>query len=367
MKHFQAGNWIARYKNEAEIDLASNWIGISNDLLQAFIGDIPTPQNWDYAHMYGFPQLRAYIARENNCSIEKVIVTHGAQEALFLLSLIFGKSKSEIILPRQIYHLSEMFTDRGSAVHKIQLSLENQFKPQLSVIQSLVTPKTKLIALNSPHNPSGSMINQKDRCSLVGFAKSRNIYLLIDEVYRDICFIKQSEVPDACHDLYEKGISIYSLSKAFGLPGLRIGYIIGPEEVIKECRQLREYTTGGNSVISETIALQVLKNKEKILTHVTEDIYYNYHIVQQWLEANTRYFDWIKPQGGLSFFPKLKIPISDVTFCKEILHKKKVLLLPGSFYESPGHMRISLSQEPYSVLPEGLDRLSKFLQEYYPI
>lgn len=363
MKEFIVGKWNENCKLNSEIDLGKNWLALPGKTIESFVGELQIPPTWDYADLYGLSELREYIALQNKCEVKNVLITHGVQEGLFLLSLLFGKHENEIITTKPIYQIREMFEDRDATIKEIPLSLENNFQPSMEDIQSSITSKTSLIFLNSPHNPSGAILNKDTQKQLAQVLTEKNIYFAVDEIYREICFIDK---PPSITSVYDKGIAFNSLSKSFGLPGLRVGWLIGPEEVIEQCRSLREYTTGGNSVIAETIALQVLQKQSFILPYILEDIYLNRHTIETWLKEHEDYFAWTSPQGGLSFFPKLKIPADDIQFCQKLLEQEKVSLLPGSFYDSPGYIRIGLTATP-TILPLGLKRISKFLQKNYPL
>lgn len=366
VKAFRVALWFSSQKSKVEIDLARNWMALPDAVLRDLLDNLPRPENWDYSNMYGQRKLREHIAQQYDCDINNVIITHGAQEALFLISLIFGKTGVEVVTEQPIYHIKEMFEDRNTVVKGVALSLENAFQPQLSELEALLTKQTLLVALNHPHNPSGSMINREKMLALVRRLERRGIPLLVDEVYREICFMDQSHVPPPIATIYSEGISVNSLSKAYGVPGLRVGWIVGPKDLIAECGQLREYTTSGNSIISEMMALEILQKRSEILSYVMDRTLQNLHLVGQWLEAHSQYFDWVKPQGGFSFFPQLKIPVSDEQFCSDLLENTKVLLLPGSLYDCPGHVRIGLVQ-PIEEVKKGFHRIESFLHNQWPV
>jgi aspartate/methionine/tyrosine aminotransferase len=290
---------------------------------------------------------------------ENILPSHGAIGANFLLlySLIEAGDEVVSVFPtyQQLYSIPESF---GAEVKKLDLKYEDGFLPDLNKLRTLVTEKTKLIAINNPNNPSGVVMSREILAEIVEIARDVDAYILADEVYRG--FDLEAEIPSIA-DLYEKGISVGSMSKVFSLAGLRMGWIAGPEEIIELCQLHRDYTTISNGMISDYLSTIALENKDKIIKRNLAKVKKQLQILDDWVQSQ-ELIEYVKPNGGTTAFLKYQLELDSETFAKKLFKEKGVLVVPGTAFGREGFLRIGFAgSEP--VLKKGLALLEEFLEE----
>ncbi|PUU92393.1 MULTISPECIES: aminotransferase [Halanaerobium] len=364
---FKVEEWMNEYEMDAEYNIAETCVesltveellNFSDDpaarleeikKMQLTYGDI----KGSAAFKKGVSSLYQSIKPEN------VLPSHGAIGANFLLlySLIEAGDQVVSVFPtyQQLYSIPESF---GAEVKKLELKYEDQFLPDLDKLRTMVNQKTKLIAVNNPNNPSGVVMGEDILKKLVEIASEVDAYILADEVYRG--FDLGEEIPSIA-DLYEKGISVGSMSKVFSLAGLRMGWIAGPEEVIELCQLHRDYTTISNSMISDYLSVIALKNKDKIIKRNLAKVKKQLKILDEWVKQE-ELIDYVKPNGGTTAFLKYNLDLDSETFAKKLFNKKGVLVVPGTAFGREGFLRIGFAGNE-KELKEGLARLKDFLDE----
>lgn len=264
------------------------------------------------------------------------------------------------VLPtyQQHYSIPEAY---GATVKILPLTVENEFLPDLSALKEMVSKKTKLNCINNPNNPTGALMEKEFLKSIVDIAKSVDAYVLSDEVYRGLNHFGNGFTKSIV-DLYDKGISSSSMSKTFSLAGLRIGWLVGPEDFIEKVNRRRDYTTISCGRIDDYLAALALKNKNKILKRNHKIIRENIEILDAWVKKEEN-ISYIKPKAGTTAFLKYDLDISSVEFCTRLLEKKGVMLMPGSALDVEGYLRIGYAFSPKD-LKVGLDKISEFIQEF---
>lgn len=288
-----------------------------------------------------------------------VLPSHGAIGANFLLlySLIEAGDEVVTVFPtyQQLYSIPESF---GAEVKKLELKYEDGFLPDLKKLEALVSKKTKLIVINNPNNPSGVVMDRKILEKLVKIAQSVDAYILADEVYRG--FDLEEEIPSV-FDLYQKGISVGSMSKVFSLAGLRMGWIAAAKEVIELCQLHRDYTTISNGMISDYLSSIALENKEKIISRNLSKVKKQLEILDRWVQ-NEPLIEYVKPNGGTTAFLKYKLDLESESFAKRLFKQKGVLVVPGIAFGREGFLRIGFAGNQ-GELESGLALLKEFLHE----
>jgi aspartate/methionine/tyrosine aminotransferase len=232
-------------------------------------------------------------------------------------------------------------------------------------LAALLTPQTKLIVINFPHNPTSAHIDQATLEKIVEHAKSVGAYLLSDEVYRFSEHSTKQSLPPAAN-LYEKAVSVGVMSKTFGLAGLRIGWLATQDvDLLKKCLDFKCYLSLCNSAPSEILALMALRAKKQIIERNLNIIHSNLGKLDHFFNQHRNIFEWKKPQAGSTAFPKLLLNIPIDSFAKDLIAKEGVLLLPGSVYDFPGnYFRLGFGRKD---LPEALARLERYLRNYYKV
>ena len=197
-------------------------------------------------------------------STENILVTTGAIEADFLLSNVLVNKEDKVIALWPAYQALYSTAEAcGAQLEFWKLSAENNFQPDLKKLSTIIDKKTKLLVLNIPNNPTGAVINEQQLKTILQWAEEYDFYVLCDEVYHELIF-ENGIVPPYARSLSNRAISVGSMSKAYGLSGLRLGWIAGPESIIEQCWKYKDYTSISNSPISDYLAQFALDNFKQI-------------------------------------------------------------------------------------------------------
>ena len=302
--------------------------------------DMATPEDkklWEklalkYTEPYGHPLLRTQIAHlYAGLSDENILCFSGAEEGIFCaLSVLIQPRDHAIVLTPCYQSLLEIPKSKGASITEIQLKEENDWRIDLDAIQSTIKPNTKCIVINFPHNPTGQVIEEDELKELIKICESKGIWLFSDEVYRLLgAPNKPWASPAAC--LYDKGLSLGVMSKAFGMAGLRIGWIACKDkEMIQQMKFMKDYLSICNSAPSEILSIIALSNKEKILQRNNKIVADNLKLLDQFFIEYSHLFEWVRPQGGCIGFVRYKGADSIEAFCEQLVSKQNVLLMCSS-------------------------------------
>jgi aspartate/methionine/tyrosine aminotransferase len=225
-------------------------------------------------------------------------------------------------------------------------------------LRRLVNDKTRLIAINNPNNPTGSLMDREFLDELAQIARSCGAYVLCDEVYRGTDQ-QGNGYTASIADVYERGISTGSMSKTYSLAGLRLGWIAGPEELVRAVAVHRDYNTISVGMIDDHFAAIALENRAAILARNQAIVRTHLAILDQWV-ASEPAISYIKPKSGTTALLKYNLPISSRDFCVALIEQTGVMLTPGSALDMEGYLRIGYANNRI-VLEQGLAKLSGFL------
>jgi len=318
-----------------------------------------------YTESIGNPYLREEISKlYSNINPEEVIVFSGAEEAIFIAMNVLLKKDDHIIVQYPGYQsLYEIANAIGCKVTKWLMDDKNNWELDLQFLESNITKSTKCIVVNFPHNPTGYLPAKDFYKRIINIAKKNNIYILSDEVYKFLEYSETLRLPSAC-DIYDKGISIGVMSKAFGLAGLRIGWIATKDKELYEgIASFKNYTTICNSALSEFFATLALRNRTIIINRNLEIITNNLILLDDFFNNYGDFFNWIKPKAGSIAFPRLLANIGVEVFCLNLLKEKSVLLMPSTNYDYGDHyFRIGFGRKN---MPEALKKLEEYVKEKY--
>ncbi|WP_257348250.1 aminotransferase [Pseudalkalibacillus decolorationis] len=370
IKHFAIEEWMNAYEHDAIYNMAETCVdSLTVNELVSINGDDPEQflrsllnKKLTYGHIEGSPDFKEQVAKlYKNMSPENVLEMNGAIGANFLVLYSLIKPGDEVICVQptyqQLYSVPESF---GAEVKLLKLKPENGYLPDLEELTSLVTDKTKLIIINNPNNPSGALMGEDFLRKIADIANSADAYVLCDEVYRGLVQDPDQFVPSMA-DLYEKGISTGSMSKALSLAGLRLGWIVGPKEVIAECIKHRDYTTISCGMIDDILAVHALKNYDKIMERNLEIIRKNAKILDDWVEQEQA-ISYVKPQAGTTAILNYDFDITSEEFCLGLFKKNGAFLAPGICFDLEGTVRIGYACDS-QVLIEGLAKVSEYIEE----
>ncbi|KER69938.1 aminotransferase [Burkholderia cepacia] len=368
IKEFGVERWMDQYENHCAYNLAETCVeSLTVDQLltmtgrQASVLDELRPMKLTYGAIEGTQRLREAIAATYvRQSASNVIVTHGAigGNALIYETLVEPGDTVISVLPtyQQHYSIPESY---GANVKILKLREENGFLPDLKELESLVDDKTRLIAINNPNNPTGSLMDEALLGKIVEIARRCGAYVLCDEVYRGTDQVG-SGYSASIADLYERGISTASMSKTYSLAGLRLGWIAGPVELIHSVSVHRDYNTISVGMIDDYFATLALEHRDAILKRNHDIVRTNLAIVEAWVEREPL-VSWIKPKSGTTALLKFAVDMPSREFCTELLDATGVMFTPGSALDMEGYIRIGYANNR-TVLEEGLARVSDFLR-----
>jgi aspartate/methionine/tyrosine aminotransferase len=316
-----------------------------------------------YTHTQGSPELRRDIAAiYTNLKAEHLTVCTGAQEPIFLFSHAVLEAGDEVIVQTPCYQsLQSVPESIGCTVRPWTVRYKNNVPTfDLEELQQLITPKTKVLYLNAPHNPTGFLFTHQEQQDLIELARKNNILIFCDEVYRELEHKPTYKIP-AFADAYELGVSVGVMSKAYGLPGLRIGWLATQNKTISEqVAVLKEYTTICNAGPSEVLAGVALRNRQTILDRNLQIIAHNLPLYDAFFKKYEALFSWYKPNAGPVAFVKMKFDSDDMGFAEKALKENGILILPGGIYDYNGFFRIGFGRKK---MPEALEQFERFVQE----
>ncbi len=316
-----------------------------------------------YNQTNGSEALRAAIARlYPPAGPENVLVTTGSAEANFLVSWALVQPGDEVamMLPNymQIWGLARAF---GATVRPFHLKPQDgRWQIDWDEFEHALTPKTRLIAICNPDNPTGAQLNQEEIQRICELARPSGAWILADEVYRGA--ERDGQLTPSFWGQTEKVLAVAGLSKAYGLPGLRIGWIVAPADLIEQLWAYHDYTTICASPTSDHLATIALSspNRERILERTRNIINSNYALLERWFTSHADLFEWIAPSAGAITLVKYHLPFKSIELVTRLRQERSVLVVPGEHFFMEYHLRFGFGS-PASYLSAALDRISDFL------
>ena len=363
---FLVERWMNVYEHDVEINLAETCV--QPFTLKEYLDFVDKPnffkdfqnEKLTYGYIEGHPKLRAGISEiYKDVKPDNVLITGGAIEANFnsFYSLIEPGDTVISVFPtyQQLFSVPKSFL---ANVKFLRLTPEKKWLPDIDELNELVDKKTKMIILNNPNNPCGSLINISTMKAVCEIAKDVDAYVHCDEAYMGL-YITKDRTPSIL-DLYEKGISVGSFSKPLSLTGLRLGWIASNDEVIHHCMLHRDYTTISKSMIDEALATLAIPHLDKILTRNNRIIRENHTILENWIKKESN-FSWVAPTAGSVGFMRHHLDVSAEKLCLGLIKKKSTFLVPGDCFNHPNHVRIGYGNNK-DTIKEGLRRISEYLE-----
>lgn len=327
--------------------------------------------DWSELSFQGHPCLRqkvvATLGYSPECCADDVLITAGANEANFLAVMQLVQPGEEMIVDVPGWPQPQILGEAaGVVVKKLPRHEASAWRFDMNELASLITPKTRLIFICNPNNPTGRVTSTEELKQVIDLARPVGAYILCDEVYRGLEW-HGSETPRiAC--LYEKGISTGSLSKIFGMQGLRIGWMICRDNsVIRLAMALREQTSEVMNVLGEHIAGIALTPQRfhAALAKVRQNEYPNVEKLARFI-SETSTLTWHSPQAALIGFCRLNLPVTGDVFARRLLDAPyKTLVMSGSAYGYPQHIRLGVGGGLEANIDLGLQRMQLFLNGEY--
>jgi len=367
IKPFGVEQWMNEYENHCTYNLAETCVeSLTVEELLALTGHQGTlmaellPMKLTYGAIEGSDRLRSAIAAlYDRQGAENVLITHGAIGANHLVHLTLVEPGDRVVpvVPayQQHYSIPESI---GADVRILRLREENGWLPDLDELRDLVGEQAKLVAITNPNNPTGALMDRALLEQVVEICDRAGAYLLCDEVYRGIDQTGPGTTTSVA-DMYERGISTGSMSKAFSLAGLRLGWIVAATAIQQAVAIQRDYSTISVGMIDDLLASFALEHAQDLLARNRGIARGNRAVLSEWVDSEP-HISWVEPGGGTTALLKYDFDIPSRDLCIGLLERTGVMLTPGSALEVEGYLRIGYANNP-QVLADGLALVSEYL------
>jgi len=317
-----------------------------------------------YGEHRGSKVLRSLIAEDSaGLGVDDVLITTGAAGALFIITTSLLGSDDHLVVVRPNY-ATNLETPKaiGCEITYIDLLFEDAFAIDFDQLAAAVTPRTKIISVTCPHNPTGVMLSLAELQRLVELAREKGCYLLVDETYRDLSY--DCVLPLAA-SLGSHVISVSSLSKAYGVPGIRLGWIVTQDAQLQQLfLAAKEQISICGSVIDEWVGEQILSHRTAILVPTLTEMRRRLALVADWI-AGEEYLEWVAPSGGVVCFPRMRREPAGGTdaFYRRLLDEQGTYVGPGHWFEMPDtYFRLGYGWPTRAELEAGLKGISAALR-----
>ncbi len=364
---FALERWMTTYETRVEYDLAESGIHpLTTAELLAFdpepdrrVNELLTvPLN--YSEARGTQELRTRIAETyRGVTADDVLVTTGAIEANYLLfnALLQPGDRVVSVYPayQQLYTVPEAI---GCDVARLELHEENGYRYDLDELERLVDERTRMIVVNTPHNPTGAAMSAAECARVYALADAVGAYILADEAYRWLT-VDDVPLPPPFRDLGPRAISVGTLSKPFGIPGIRLGWMATTAEIAARCWSYRDYTSLSPGGLSDYLACRTFANREAILARTHAISAENLKTLRAFIAERGDLFSWVEPRGGLLGLLRYHLDLPSETVANRLAEEESVMLAPGSAFGMEGRLRIGLGTRPDRFIT-GLERIDHF-------
>ena len=284
------------------------------------------------------------------------------EEGIFVLYHALLSPGDHVIVETPCYESAlEVARSTGARVSEWPRSEENGWAHDLAALEKLIQPNTKIIYVNTPHNPTGLVMPASVFEQVRSLAASRGVIFFCDEVYRELEHDPADRLPAAC-EVYERAVSLGSMSKTYGLPGLRLGWLVSKDaDILRRCLELKYYTTICTSAPSEFLSALALRHRQVLVERNREIVLRNLPLLDSFFERRSDLFEWVKPNASPIGFVRYKPQRDVLSFCEDVVGNAGVLLLPGTVYDQPRHIRFGYGRRN---MPEALAQFSAYLSAH---
>ena len=360
-------DWMRQYYFDVELDIGSSGVDDwSMADLRRLIGLDPAAELADLvfrdSQTMGGDGLRQALAdRFAAGDVSRVMATHGSSEANFLVMLALLSPGDEVVVLDPCYpQLFTIAASLGCVLRRWPLRRENGFAPDLDDARALIGPRTRMIIVNFPHNPTGATVTPAQQAELVALAAEAGAYLVWDGAFSELVY-DAPPLPEPAL-AYDRALSLGTFSKAYGLPGLRVGWCLAHPDVFAPMMRVRDYVTLHLSPLVERIAERAVRGADALLAPRLELARHNREVLARWVAEQGELVEWTRPAGGVTAFPRLPLVPDVEAFCHALARRHRVLLVPGSAFGQPQHVRLGFGRST-AELEEALSRMASLLAE----
>jgi aspartate/methionine/tyrosine aminotransferase len=349
---FDLERWQSTWENRVRYNISESGVHplTIGELLSLSGGDLNRLATlpMGYSQSNGTDALRASIAAlYPGATPDNVLVTVGSAEANFIVCwrLVERNTRVAIQLPTYM-QTPGMTVNLGGQVQPFHCTTERGWEPDPAGIARAITRDTTLVVVTNPNNPSGHILSGEARRDIVERTRAAGAWLLADEVYQGA--ERDGETTRSFWGEYEKVIVVNGLSKAYGLPGLRIGWIVAPRDMIDSLLLRHDYTVIGPGPAMDYLAVCALQARPAILRRTREIINRNYPVLEAWLRGFGDFFEWRPPQAGAICTVRYRHALGDLELVERMRARRDVLMVPGDHFGMPGHLRLGFgAEQPY--------------------
>ena len=319
-------------------------------------------QQLGYTQSAGAPELRAAIsAIYQTTAADEIMVVSAAEEGIFAAYHALLQHGDHVVVETPCYESAlQLARSTGANVTEWRRSANEHWAHDLAALERAVQPNTRLIYINTPHNPTGLMMPREVLNRVIELCAARNAWLFCDEVYRELEHDPATRLPAAV-DLYERAISLGSMSKTYGLPGLRLGWLASYDrEALMKIVNFKHYTTICSSAPSELLSALALRHRHVFADRNRAIVLANLACIDAILIRHANRLSWVRPTAGTIGFMQVANVNDTAAFCEQLIADAGVLLLPGAVYDEPAHFRIGFGR---TSMPESLRHFEAWLQK----
>lgn len=319
-------------------------------------------QQLGYTQSAGAPELRAAIsAIYQTTAAGDIAVVSAAEEGIFAAYHALLQPGDHVVVETPCYESAlQLARSTGANVTEWRRSANEHWAHDLAALERAFQPNTRLIYINTPHNPTGLMMPRKVLDRVIELCAARNAWLFCDEVYRELEHDPATRLPAAV-DLYERAISLGSMSKTYGLPGLRLGWLASHDrDALTKIVNFKHYTTICASAPSELLSALALRHRHVFADRNRAIVLANLACIDAFLIRHANRLSWVRPTAGTIGFMQVANVNDTAAFCEQLIADAGVLLLPGAVYDEPAHFRIGFGR---TSMPESLRHFNAWLQK----
>lgn len=315
-----------------------------------------------YTESAGAPWLREVLATMyTQIHPDQLVVVSAAEEAIFLFYHALLTPNDHAIVETPCYESALTIpVSTGAAVSEWHRKPSNGWTHDLGALESLIRPNTRAIYINSPHNPTGLLMPRSIFNAVLKLASRHGIYVFSDEVYRELEHDPSTRLP-AASDLYDRALSLSSVSKSYGLPGLRLAWLASHDVAfLQKVISLKHYTTICASAPSEFLTALAFRHRQKFVNRSLQIVLRNLPQLNAFFARHPDVFEWTPPNASTIGFAHFKPQWDVQSFCETVFHEASVMLLPGTVYDEPSHIRFGYGRRN---LPEALAQFESWLSK----
>lgn len=370
---FQLERWMTTYELLVSYDIAESGIApmSTNDLLdplpaadrESYLNEL-LDLRLGYAEARGSLALRTALAETyESTSPDNILVTTGAIEANFLLlNSLLDAGDHVVVIDPAYQQLQSVPKAIGCDVSLWKPRQDPHFHFELDDLRNLVQDSTKLIVINTPHNPTGAILSAAELQAVYDLAGAVGATVLCDEAYRWLDLPGNDPLAPPIRNLGDRGVSVGTVSKPFGIPGLRIGWIAASEPLIQQCWAMRDFISLSPGGLNDALALLAVNHRDQIAARTRAIVEQNLDVAESWFARNADLVTWTPPRGGLLSLLRYRLEIPSTELANRLAEDYSVMLAPGSAFGYEGYLRLGIGARP-NIFKAGLEQAERGLRD----